>query len=161
MITSKLLLIYLNRNYTDHGSVPNSFMKRNVSLLQFFVRCSLVVPDIRQKQGEKNPTSIFDKKTEFSHRILKVSFYSLNFTFTSPLKGYISAVSQSILNFQKKPERSLNFLQDDANRDLLSLFVQKLSGKTQKQYFCLELKMFLICTNSYDVVILFWFLSSS
>ena len=44
-------------------------------------------------------------------------------TFASPLEDYISAVSQSILNFQKKPERSLHFLEDDANHDLLSLFV--------------------------------------
>ena len=49
--------------------------------------------------------------------------YFLGKTFASPLEGYISAVSQSILNFQKKPERSLNFLQDDANCDLLSFFV--------------------------------------
>ena len=35
--------------HAEHGSVPNSFKKRDVSLLQFFVRCSLVVPDIRQK----------------------------------------------------------------------------------------------------------------
>ena len=44
-------------------------------------------------------------------------------TFASPLEDYISAVSQSISNFQKKPERSSLFLQDEADHDLLSLFV--------------------------------------
>ena len=37
----------------------------------------------------------------------------------SSLEGQILA----ILNILKKPERSFNFLQNDANRDLLSLFV--------------------------------------